>query len=133
MPFTDLDPNAYYINAVRWASANGLVNGYGDGRFGPNDPLTREQMAIILYNYTRYRGVTPNKAASLDGFVDARDTSPNGYRALQWAVAEKLVQGTGSTTLSPHDKALRAQVAVVLMRYGTLYPNLVPPEKDPPA
>lgn len=133
MPFTDLDPNAYYINAVRWASANGLVNGYGDGRFGPNDPLTREQMAIILYNYTRYRGVTPNKAASLDGFVDARDTSPNGYRALQWAVAEKLVQGTGSTTLSPHDKALRAQVAVVLMRYGTLYPNLVPPEKAPPA
>lgn len=133
MPFTDLDPNAYYINAVRWASANGLVNGYGDGRFGPNDPLTREQMAIILYNYTRYRGVTPNKAASLDSFVDTRDISTNGYRALQWAVAEKLVQGTGSTTLAPHDKALRAQVAVVLMRYGTLYPNLVPPEKDPPA
>lgn len=129
MPFTDLDPNGYYLNAVRWASSNQIVNGYGDGRFGPNDPLTREQMAIILYNYTRYKGITPNKAASLDHFVDALDTSATGYRALQWACAEKLIQGTGSTTLSPHDKALRAQVAVVLMRYGTLYPNLVPKDK----
>ena len=119
MPFTDLDPNAYYMSAVRWASQARIINGYGDGRFGPNDVLTREQLAIILYNYSRYCGKSPNKAASLDAFVDAYNTTSAGYRALQWACAEGLIQGTGSTTLSPGEKALRAQVAVIFMRYCT--------------
>lgn len=119
MPFTDLNPKAYYMDAVRWASANRIVNGYGDGRFGPDDVLTREQLAIILYNYARYSGNTPNKAASLDHFVDAYYTTSAGYRALQWTCAEGLIQGTGSTTISPTDPALRAQVAVIFMRYCT--------------
>ncbi len=119
MPFTDLNPNAYYMDAVRWASANKIVQGYGDGRFGPDDVLTREQLAIILYNYARFSGHTPNKAASLDHFVDAYYTTAAGYRALQWTCAEGLIQGTGSTTISPTDPALRAQVAVIFMRYCT--------------
>lgn len=117
MPFTDLERRGYYLNAVRWAKYNRIVNGYGDGRFGPNDSLTREQMAIILYNYSRYCGVNVNKAASLDAYVDAYDTCSAGYRALQWACAEGLIQGTSDTTLSPTQTAMRAQVALVLMRY----------------
>lgn len=122
-PFTDVKATDYYLDPIRWASSERIINGYGNGRFGPDDTLTREQLAIILYNYSVYRGVNVNKAASLDGFVDSQKTSGAGYRALQWACAEKLIQGTGSTTLSPTERALRAQVAVILMRYCTNISN----------
>ncbi len=132
-PFTDVDEDEYYYDAIRWANSEHIVQGYGNGRFGPNDALTREQLAIIFYNYSRYNAVNVNKAASLDRFVDAKYTSPAGYRALQWACAEKLIQGTGSTTLSPNAKALRAQVAVILMRYRTsVAPPPAKPEETPP-
>lgn len=132
-PFTDVDEDEYYYDAIRWANSEHIVQGYGNGRFGPNDALTREQFAIIFYNYSRYNAVNVNKAASLDRFVDAKYTSPAGYRALQWACAEKLIQGTGSTTLSPNAKALRAQVAVILMRYRTnVAPPPAKPEETPP-
>ncbi len=132
-PFTDVDEDEYYYDAIRWANSEHIVQGYGNGRFGPNDALTREQLAIIFYNYSRYNAVNVNKAASLDRFVDAKYTSPAVYRALQWACAEKLIQGTGSTTLSPNAKALRAQVAVILMRYRTsVAPPPAKPEETPP-
>ena len=132
-PFTDVDEDEYYYDAIRWANSEHIVQGYGNGRFGPNDALTREQLAIIFYNYSRYNAVNVNKAASLDRFVDAKYTSPAGYRALQWACAEKLIHGTGSTTLSPNAKALRAQVAVILMRYRTsVAPPPAKPEETPP-
>lgn len=130
MPFTDLAPNAYYINAVRWASSNRIVNGYGDGRFGPDNLVTREQLAIILYNYTRYCGEIPDKIASLDAFVDVGGISSQGYRALQWACGEGLLYGTSSTTLSPKGEALRAQVAVILMRYCTNVLGLEEPKTE---
>ncbi len=132
-PFEDVDEDEYYYDPIRWANSEGIVRGYGNGRFGPNDALTREHLAIILYKYSRYNAINVNKAASLDRFVDAAHLSAEGYRALQWACAEKLIQGTGSTTLSPNDKALRAQVAVILMRYRTtVAPPPAKPEEMPP-
>lgn len=124
-PFSDVKTTDYYYDAVRWATYNNIVNGVGDGKFAPNSPLTREQLAQILYNYTRYyKGLNVNKSISLDHFDDANQASSWGRRALQWACAEKLLTGVNSTSLAPQGTAIRAQVATILMRYGT---NICPP------
>lgn len=124
-PFTDVKSSDYYYDAVRWATYNNIVNGVGDGKFAPGSPLTREQLAQILYNYTRYyKGLNVNKSVSLDNFDDANQASSWGQRALQWACAEKLLSGVNATSLAPRGTAIRAQVATILMRYGT---NICPP------
>ena len=100
-----------------WAERRGIVSGYSDERFGPNDPITREQMAAILYNYTEYAGGDTSARADLSGYSDASEVSGWASDALSWANAEGLINGMTADTLAPKASATRAQVAAILERY----------------
>lgn len=116
-PFQDVDANAYYATAVYWARMNGIVAGYSDELFGPNDTITREQMVAILYRYAQYKGCDTTAKADLSKFADAAQVGSYAVEAIRWANAEGLVNGTSATTLSPKGSATRAQVAVILTRF----------------
>ena len=103
----------YYTDAVAWASANGIVGGYGNGTFGPNDPITREQLVTMLW---RYAG-SPESSYALDSFQDQGEVSGYAATAMAWAVEHGIVSGTSATTLSPADASSRAQLATILMRF----------------
>ena len=120
--FTDVPANAYYANAVAWASENGIVNGYGNRIFAPNDNITREQIAVILYNYASYKNADMSKTTSLDKFNDGKLTEDYAVKAMEWAVASGLFAGTGSNTLNPKGTATRAGVATLLTRIETVLP-----------
>lgn len=116
-PFKDVDANAYYATAVYWARMNGIVAGYSDELFGPNDTITREQMATILYRYAQHKGYDTTAKADLSKYTDAAQIGPWATEAIRWANAEGLVNGTSATTLTPKGSATRAQVAVILTRF----------------
>lgn len=115
--FTDVASGAYYANAVAWANANGIVSGYGSGKFGPNDKVTREQLAAILYRYAQYKKYDVSDAKSLDGYTDAKSVSSYAVPALQWANAAGVVTGKSGSKLDPKGNATRAEVAAMLMRF----------------
>ena len=115
--FTDVASGAYYANAVAWANANGIVSGYGSGKFGPNDKVTREQLAAILYRYAQYKKYDVSGANSLDGYTDAQSVSSYAVPALQWANAAGVVTGKSGSKLDPKGYATRAEVAAMLMRF----------------
>ena len=115
--FLDVPAGQYYSEAVAWASENGIVNGYDDGNFGPDDTITREQMAAILYRYAGFQGYDMSAKADLSGFSDAGTVSGYAQEAIRWANAAGLVSGTSTTTISPKAGATRAQVAAILMRF----------------
>ncbi len=115
--FSDVEAGQYYANAVAWANQNGIVTGYDDGRFGPNDTITREQMAAILYRYADYKEQDVSAAADLSAFTDAGSVSDYAVQAFEWAVSEGLITGSTDTTLSPAGSALRCEVATILMRF----------------
>ena len=115
--FTDVASGAYYANAVAWANANGIVSGYGSGKFGPNDKVTREQLAAILYRYAQYKKYDVSGANSLDGYADAQSVSSYAVPALQWANAAGVVTGKSGSKLDPKGNAARAEVAAMLMRF----------------
>ncbi len=115
--FTDVDIALWYGKAVVWAADNGIVTGYSDTAFGPNDPVTREQLAAILYRYAVYRGMTAvTLEDNLGGFADADQISSYAISAMNWAVGKGLINGSGST-LAPKAQATRAQVAAIIHRY----------------
>lgn len=115
--FTDVASGAYYANAVAWANANGIVSGYGSGKFGPNDKVTREQLAAILYRYAQYKKYDVSGAKSLDGYTDAQSVSSYAVPALQWANAAGVITGKSGSKLDPKGNATRAEVAAMLMRF----------------
>lgn len=115
--FTDVASGAYYANAVAWANANGIVSGYGSGKFGPNDKVTREQLAAILYRYAQYKKYDVSGAKSLDGYTDAQSVSSYAVPALQWACGAGVVTGKSGSKLDPKGNATRAEVAAMLMRF----------------
>ena len=117
IPFADVPAGQWYSNAINWAAANGIVDGYGNGKFGPDDTITREQMAAILYRYASYKGYSVSDLANLTGYTDAASVREWASTALRWAVAEGLIEGTSATTLSPSGDSTRAQVATLLMRF----------------
>ncbi|HHV04062.1 MAG TPA: hypothetical protein GXX64_09210, partial [Bacteroidales bacterium] len=114
--FTDVGADKYYTDAVAWARDNIIVSGYGNGMFGPEDSVTREQMAVILMNYAKYKGYDISMKADLSKFADGESISPWAKDAMSWANAEGLIQGSGSQ-LMPVDNALRCQVAAILQRF----------------
>ena len=114
--FADVDPAAWYGEAVRWAAGQGIVGGYGNGNFGPNDPVTREQLAAILYRFAQHMGYDTEGQADLSGFTDLAQVSTYAREAMAWCVDAGLLSGTSPTTLSPRGQATRAQTAAVLMR-----------------
>lgn len=116
-PFKDVDANAYYATAVYWARMNGIVAGYSDELFGPNDTITREQMATILYRYAQHKGYDTTAKADLSRFTDTAQVGSYAVETIRWANAEGLVNGTSATTLSPKGSATRAQVASILTRF----------------
>ena len=116
-PFTDVEAGLWYTDAIAWASANGVVKGYSPTTFGPNDPITREQMAAMLYRYAAYKGYDVAGKADLSGYVDADQVSSYATEAMEWANLAGLINGTSDTTLSPTASAIRAQVAAILMRF----------------
>ena len=116
--FTDLDPNSYYYNAVVWANAMGVVTGTSEKTFSPDAPVTREQIAVILYRYAGLSGNTEGAAdTNLDIYTDRNQLGDYAVRGMSWAVGRGIVTGTSPTTLSPVSPATRAQVVVMLHRY----------------
>lgn len=112
--FTDVADSQWYADAVNWAASEGIVSGYGDGTFGPNDPITREQMATILYQYAAYKGYDLSDTASLDAFTDAADVSSWALPYVQWAVGCGIMNGRDNGTLDPAGTATRAEIAVMV-------------------
>ena len=116
--FADVAADMYYADAVNWAAANNIVTGYDDTSFGPDDTITREQMAAILYRYAQYKGydVTTGGMA-LNEYTDAGQISEYAVPAMQWANENGLITGSTATTIEPQGNALRAEVATILMRF----------------
>ena len=119
-PYVDVDANAYYGTAVYWARLNGIASGYSDERFGPDDAITREQLAVMLYRFAKAQGHDVTAQADLSGYTDADQISGFAREAMSWASAEGLINGTSGSTLSPDSSATRAQVAVILMRFASI-------------
>lgn len=115
--FSDVRAGQYYADAIAWANANGIVTGYGNGLFGPNDAITREQMAAILYRYAQYKEYDVSASAELTAFSDAASVSGYAVDAMKWANAAGLINGVTSSKLAPGNSAARAQVASILMRF----------------
>lgn len=115
--FSDVSSGGqYYSSAVAWAAINNIVNGYEDGRFGPNDNVTREQIAAILYRYATYKGYDTENAGSIANFSDAAKVSSWANTAISWAVGEELMNGDNGA-LRPQGNATRAEIAALLMRF----------------
>jgi len=121
--FEDVASGNWYSDAVAWAAENGIVGGYGDGTFGPADSITREQIAVILFNYAEYKGYDLTAANDLSAFSDAGSTSSWAQTAMEWAVGNGLLSGNGDGTLDPTGTATRAEVATILMRFIETYIN----------
>ena len=115
--FTDVKSGSWYEKAVVWANSKGIVKGYGNGKFGPNDSITREQLATIMYRYANYKGYDVSKAADLSGFVDSGKIVSYARDAMKWANAAGLINGVGASKLDPKGYATRAQVAAISYRF----------------
>lgn len=118
-PFKDVD-NSWYTDAICWAADKGIVNGTDVDKFSPNDKVTREQMVTILFRYATYKASASKERAALTAFADGKAVSKYAEEAMQWAVAEKIIQGSvegGKSYILPADGATRAEVATVLMRF----------------
>lgn len=113
MDFSDVTGEAWFAEAVRWAAAMGIVGGYGNGKFGPNDPITREQLAVMLWRYAGSPAAT-NKELH---FADADEASGYALDALRWAVENGILNGYGDGRLNPVGLATRAQVAQMLKNF----------------
>ena len=124
MDYSDVDPTAYYGEAIRWATSEGIVGGYGGGVFGPDDPITREQLATMLWRYaqTEDYDVSVGEDTNILSYTDAFDVAEYAIPAMQWACGAGVINGTGDgSTLSPQGEATRAQAAVMLMRFCEEY------------
>ncbi|MDR0424232.1 MAG: S-layer homology domain-containing protein, partial [Clostridiales Family XIII bacterium] len=115
--FGDVPAGLWYSDAVAWAAANGIVTGYGNGAFGPNDDISREQLATILYNYANWKKMDTSKAAELSGYADADGISGWALNAMKWANAQGLITGRTPTELAPAGTATRAEAAAIFQRF----------------
>jgi hypothetical protein len=118
--FGDVPAGQWFTEAVAWASANGVIGGYGAGVFGTNDPVTREQIAVLLYRYAELMGYDVSASADLSAYTDAADISEWAREALAWANAAGLITGRGASALAPTDTATRAEVAAMLHRFSEM-------------
>ena len=121
MSYTDVDSEAWYTEAVRWATSEKIMSGYGGGKFDPGDAMTREQLVTILYRYAKRKGVdvSVGEDTNILSYDDAFDVSEWAIPAMQWAVGSGAVGGRTNTTLNPKDTATRAEIATIIMRYRT--------------
>lgn len=116
--YSDVASDAWYYNAVQWATAENIVGGYGNGIYGPEDDITREQMALMLYRYAQYKGYdTTQSGADTQDFTDYADISDWALEGMTWAVNAGLLNGKGNGILDPTGNATRAEVAQILMNF----------------
>ncbi len=115
--FKDVKAGTWYTDAIAWAEENRIVAGYDGETFGPDDPITREQMVTILYRYTDYAGKDTSDRAALTNFSDGEATSNWALSGMQWAVAMEIIYGKGAGRLDPQGTATRAEVAAVVARF----------------
>ncbi|MDB7818231.1 S-layer homology domain-containing protein [Intestinimonas butyriciproducens] len=115
--FDDVGTDVWYSEAVSWASGNGIVKGYGNGLFGPNDSITREQMATVLCRYAALKGMDISSAGSLEAFSDSAQTSDWALASMAWAVGTGTLIGKDSGRLDPAGVVTRAEAAVMLQRF----------------
>ncbi len=117
LTFGDMNGTEWYAEAVRWAASEQIVNGYNNGNFGPNDPITREQLVTVLYRYAQYKGLdTATTEENLTSFADAAQVSGYAVSAMNWAVGAGVINGTDSG-LAPKATATRVEVAQILMNF----------------
>ena len=124
MNFADVPQDQWYSEAIRWAASEGIVGGYGNGLFGTNDPITREQFAAMLYQFAQARGydVSVGENTNILSYTDVSDVAEYAIPAMQWACGAGIISGTGDgSTLSPQGQATRAQAAVMLTRFCEEY------------
>ena len=117
MSFTDVKPGQWYSNAIEWAYQNGYASGIGNSQFGRKNLVSREQLAVFFYTYSKKNGVNVNNIANLSKYTDIRQVHDWAKPAMGWAVKIGLISGTSATTLSPRDPATRAAVSVIIMNY----------------
>ena len=121
--FSDVPAAAYYSEAVAWAAGQGIVEGYYDGTFRPDLPVSRQQLAAIFWRYAKMEGSDKGGRAALRGYRDAGDVSGYAREAMSWALSEGILQGTRDGTLQPQGRAARGQTAVLLERFQALLKN----------
>ena len=115
--FSDVPSSVWYAKAVTWASKKGVVSGYSNGTFGPNNKLTREQMVTILYRWAQQMGYDVSGRADLSAFPDNASVAAYATEPMTWAIAEGIISGTTEGLLNPAGTATRAQFAVILYRF----------------
>ena len=123
LKYSDVNGADWYAEAIRWASAENIMDGYGNGVFGPNDAMTREQLVTIMYRYAKKKGidVSVGEDTNILSYDDAFDVSEWAIPAMQWAVGSGLITGRTNTTLNPRDTATRAEIATMLARFCNIY------------
>ena len=119
--FTDVEAGKWYADAITWTAENGIFAGYGKDKFGPDDPITREQLAAIFYRYADYKGYDLTVKGNLDKFRDADKITDYAKTAMQWAVGSGLVKGKSGNLLDPQGTATRAEIAAMLHRFIEKY------------
>ena len=119
--FTDVEAGKWYADAITWTTENGIFAGYGKDKFGPDDPITREQLAAIFYRYADYKGYDLTVKGDLDKFKDADKITDYAKTAMQWAVGSGLVKGKSGNLLDPQGTATRAEIAAMLHRFIEKY------------
>ena len=115
--FTDVEAGRWYANAITWAAENGIFAGYSMDKFGPDDPITREQLTAIFYRYADYKGYKLTVTGNLDKFEDADKITDYANTVMQWAVGNGLIKGKAETLLDPQGTATRAEIAAMLHRF----------------
>ena len=119
--FTDVEAGKWYADAITWTAENGIFAGYGKDKFGPDDPITREQLAAIFYRYADYKGYDLTVKGNLDKFKDADKITDYAKTAMQWAVGSGLMKGKSGNLLDPQGTATRAEIAAMLHRFIEKY------------
>lgn len=123
LQFSDVNPTYYYCTPIIWASENGIVNGYSKDTFAPDDEITREQFATILYRYAKKKGINvsyDDEKVNLTNYEDEKKISDYAVNAISWAKETGIIKGVTVTTLEPQGKATRAQAATIFMRFDAL-------------
>ena len=118
--FADVTSGKYYYNAIKWATSKGIVNGYSNGKFGPEDNITREQLAVMLRNYAKYKGKNVSQTADISKYKDSERTSGYAKTSVQWAIAKGIISGKDNgTRIDPQGTASRAEAASMIYNYCT--------------
>lgn len=122
--FRDVKSDAWYSKGIAWAAENAIVNGVGDGMFAPDTNITREQIAVIMYNFSKFHEIDVSEKAEKLGYSDVSEISEWANDAMEWAVGYGLISGKGDGILDPKGNATRAEIATILMRYIEKNSNL---------